>query len=157
MAERKIVKLTATSAGLTIAVTAYTSGDQLGTLLTFSPALSNGTKFRVVNAKFLDAGDVLAATELWLFNSAVTLAADNAAFSVSDADMLTCQGVISWATADVIDAGPNKFAHTLTERSFWGEASSAGVITGALVTRSGNAVFTAVTDITVTLWLEIEN
>lgn len=45
--------------------------------------------------------------EVWLFNQSVTSIADNAAYAVSDAEILTCIGCIPFAT---FDAGNNSFS-----------------------------------------------
>ena len=48
----------------------------------------------------LDKGVQSAALDLYFFKSTVTVAADNAAFTISDADMLHCLGVVNILAAD---------------------------------------------------------
>ncbi len=145
-------RLQTTSAGLTTSVTVYTSGDQLGTIFAFpGAARATGRGGEIVSAVLLDKADVLGACDLYLFRESVTVPADNAAFTISDADMQSFVGVINFATST--DVGAN---HIVTP-----SASSASMplmydcaattLYGALVTRTANAVFAAVTDIWITL------
>lgn len=80
--------ITANSAGLTTASTAYVANDQLGTIITLANAAASSGGFGVITSvRLLDKAKVLGAVELLFFRATVTLAADNAAFDVSDADM----------------------------------------------------------------------
>jgi hypothetical protein len=148
-----VVKLTADSAGLTTAVTAYTDGDVLGELLTIALPVENGARFKIVGANLLDDGDVLDDVDLFLFNASVTPAANNAAHALSDADAAACVAVVRWATADVYD-------HTNCKQMFKSDIdiyadTTDGNLYGVLVTRSGNAVFTAVDDLHLALYVEL--
>lgn len=125
------------SAGLTTATTAYTSGDQLGTILTFANAVrQNGATGIIQSATLMDASAVIGAVDLYLFDRSVTLAADNAAAAFSDADMLFCLGVISFGTP--IGGTGNSIATSVAGLGIMPNATS---LFGALVTRSANAVF----------------
>lgn len=137
------------SAGLTIATTAYTAADQLGTILTFANAVrAPGGTAVVQSAALLDQAAVIGAVDLYLFDRSVTLAADNAAAAFSDADMLFCQGIISFPTP--VGGTGNSLA---TVVSGLGISCSATSLFGALVTRTANAIFGAVNNLAVTLHL----
>jgi hypothetical protein len=126
------------SAGLTTATTAYASGDQLGTILTFTNAVrQTGTTGVIQSATLLDQSQVIGAVDLFLFTQSVTLAADNAAASFSDADMLNCLGIISFPAPTAV-AAVNSIS---TVVSGLGITCAATSLFGALVTRSANAVF----------------
>lgn len=151
-------ELTVTSAGLTIATTAYTSGDQVGTVFTFTPAISQvGMGIDIVGALLLDEGDVLAACDLVLFTGAAapTLAGDNNPFAISDADARNIRGLLTWTTGDVLDIGNNRFGQW---RPTMGPTNPiympTNTLYGALITRSANAVFTAVTDVRISLLIK---
>ena len=93
------------SAGTTITVTptlsvagAYVSGDFVGTsatAMTFADAVRVSGGSGVIESAIIIDGDLQSiACELWLFDTAVTPPNDNAAWTISDADALTCIGVI---------------------------------------------------------------
>lgn len=126
------------SAGLTTATTAYTSGDQLGTILTFANAVrQTGATGIVQSATLMDQSQVMGAVDLFLFDRSVTLAADNAAASFSDADMLFCLGIISFPAPTAV-AAVNSISTVVSGLGIMPNATS---LFGALVTRSANAVF----------------
>jgi hypothetical protein len=135
------------SAGLTTATTAYVTGDQLGTILTFANAVrQTGATGVIQSATLLDQAAVIGAVDLYLFDRSVTLAADNAAAAFSDADMLFCLGIISFAAP--IGGTGNSIA---TAVSGLGIMPSGTSLFGALVTRSGHTFFGAVTNLAVSL------
>ncbi len=86
---------------LTPAITAgaYTAGDVIGGMLTFDvhSAGGGGTIRRVT---LIDVDNEKAAGKLYLFNSAPTSTADNAAFAPSAADMRKLIDVVSISAAD---------------------------------------------------------
>lgn len=147
-----VIKVSADSTALTIAVTAYSSGDVVGGLWTLPLGLPNGSRYKIVGGNLLDDGDVLAACDLFIFRASVTPAADNAAVAMTDADQANCVGVLQWATADVYDMGPNK--HLIaTGKSIHCDTAD-GSLYAVLVTRSGNAVFTANDDLHLVLFID---
>lgn len=144
------------SAGLTTASTAYTSGDQLGTELTFANAArATGQGGIVAGAVLLDKPKVLSATpadvDLLLFTSSITGASDNAAFDDSDTDMGEYVGRIRFYLADWMSMSSN----AVNERQglsipYVCDATS---LFGILVSRTNHTFFGAVTDLRVTLTL----
>jgi hypothetical protein len=104
------VPVRVTSSGLTTATTAYSQGDQMGTIFTIPNAskITGGTG-TILSARVLDKADVITNLRLHFFRASVTLAADNAAFAVSDADMDA--SFIDYVTLDAaVDLGGNRAA-----------------------------------------------
>lgn len=75
-----------TSAGVTTSITAYTSGDQVGTEVTCALSPSNNVHAVVAALTLVDYAKIVGAMELRFFRDTTTPAADNAAASWSDAD-----------------------------------------------------------------------
>lgn len=71
----------------TLSTSAFSSGDQIGPLMTFRDAVLNnaGASF-LLGWEIFDKGQSDAALYLYLYDRKVTLAADNAAFALADAD-----------------------------------------------------------------------
>jgi len=84
-----------------IATGAYTAADQVGALQLLPISGSYGSKLLTVTV--LDRAQQRSALDLFFFDRTVTLAADDAAFTVTDADMAFCIGVVSVLTADYDD------------------------------------------------------
>jgi hypothetical protein len=88
--------------------TAYASGDAVSDAtgnahFTFQRPLRNGTRGEVVAARITSsAGGVATAldAELWLFHTDVAAVADNAAWTLTDAEAVTRIGVVEFPTAD---------------------------------------------------------
>ena len=73
---------------------AYAAGEQMGTVISFLvPEV--GT---ILDVRFHDLDDEGLDKELWLFNSSPTLAADNAAFTIGDADNANVVAVFLFST-----------------------------------------------------------
>ena len=146
-----IRELSAISAGLTTSVTAYTSGDQVGNVFSFPGAVDvAGGRGLIVDAKIIDAADVMGACELCLFSALPVAAADNAPEAFSDADELLSEGRLSFATTDMFDSANNRVINYsgAVSRGF---KCAATTLFATLTTRSANSFFVAVTDLTVIL------
>lgn len=156
----RINTITVPSAGLTIATTAYTSGDVLGSQMQFrlgSLDTRDGGSFgRLHQLMVIDKAKVLAATgvELWLFSTAVTPAADNAAVSFSDADMQSLVGIFALTTLYDTALNTTAVLNPAEERPIW--CGNGGLVYGSLITRSGNSFFGAETDLTVVMSYQAE-
>jgi hypothetical protein len=86
---------------LTVAAT-YVTGDYVGTSaapMTFNSCarVAGGTGL-VTSCMLIDYGSQSVAGELWLFDGSVVPPADSAAWTLSDADMQKCIGIIPFAT-----------------------------------------------------------
>lgn len=146
-----LTKLSATSSGLTTASTAYTPGDQLGTILSWSNAAATSGGFGyITKAALLDKAKVVGAIDIYLFSASVTGAADNAAADFSDSDMDTyCVGVLQMP-APVTNAS-NGFASLDLQSPIKCDATT---LYGMMVTRYGHTFFGATTDLVVKLFIE---
>lgn len=148
---RSLQRIAVQSGGLTTSVTAYTAGDQVGTQFTFADAArASGGTGTIVGATLVDANDIIGAYDLVIFDSSVTLASDNAAFAVSDADALKVVGLIPLAAYDI---GNNRVAqqYNLAVPYLCNGGTS---LYGGLITRAGHTFFAATTDLTVVLYVE---
>lgn len=90
----RVVRLSVTP---TISTTAYASGDVLGGQMTFSNAVRvSGGSGVIQSILVLDRSQAQrAAIDLLFFDRSVTVAADNAAIAMSDADMANCLGLVT--------------------------------------------------------------
>jgi hypothetical protein len=88
---------------------AYTAGDVIAdstsaaTILTFSPVVqAPGTGTVLQHAVIVTSANVATKPdlELWLFDTTITMDNDNAAFTPTDAELLTLVGVVAFPTAD---------------------------------------------------------
>jgi hypothetical protein len=142
------------SAGLTTASTTYAVGDQAGTMLSFtSAATATGGTGMVLSAVLLDKGDVGTDYRLHFFRSNVTLAADNAAFAVSDADMQDWCGEV--VMPSLRDLGANR-ASSLGNIGLGYDTGAGTTLYVAIETRTANAVYAAATDLNLTLTLVLD-
>lgn len=137
------------SSGLTIATTAYLADDQLGAIFQFSSAarVSGGSGI-VRGAVLIDKSGVVGGVDVYLWNQTVTLASDNAANGVSDAQALFCQGIISLPASAV--TANNKILSTSGVGVPFKCSGSANLF-ASLVTRSGHTFFGATNDLVLTL------
>lgn len=153
---KQVRQIVATSTGLTTATTAYTSGDVLGGQLQFRIGDGFGAAYgEVENVVIIDKAAVIGTVELWLFTSAVTPAADNAAVSFSDADMQNLVTVLNCSTGYANAANKVQLLDPAESRPVFTGAS--GILYGSLVTRSGHTFFGAATDLTVVLHFKAHN
>lgn len=148
ISRRDMVRIASNSAGLTIATTTYAAGDQCGTLFTLANAARiTGGSGVITGVRVTDvagAAGVIGAMDVVFFDSTVTLAADNAAFAISDADCLKVIGLVQLAGAFSLTNNRICQAFNL---SIPYACSGGTSLFAALITRSANAVFTAVTDL----------
>jgi hypothetical protein len=131
---------------ITIATTAYTAGDQLGPLFTLANAARvTGGGGVITGVRLLDAGDVIGSCDVVFFDSTVSsLAGDNAAFAISDADALKVVGLVQLAGA--YDLGNNRIAQAFNLAVPY-TLSGGTSLFAVLITRTANAIFAAATDI----------
>jgi hypothetical protein len=141
LARRDLQRIAVGVTGVTTATTAYVAGDQVGTQITLANAarLSGGSG-TIVGATLIDQSDIIGAYDLVIFDSSVTLAADNAAFAISDADSLKIVALIQLAGA--FDLTNNRVAQAYNLAIPYVCSGSTSLF-AALITRSGHAFFTA--------------
>jgi len=130
---------------LTAASTAYSDGDVLDAIMPFVMSTATGI---ILSAVLVDKANIVGAVDAFIFDRSVTLAAVNAADSISDADALFKLGKIEfpYPTAQ----GLNRSAH-IDSLAIPYVANASSTIYLALVTRSAHTFFGAATDINVRL------
>lgn len=137
---RESSTISVASAGLTIATTAYTAGDQMGSIFTLAGAARiSGGGGLITGVKVIDAADVIGPVDVMFFDRSVTLAADNAAFAISDADALFCVGLAQLSGA--FDIGNNRLAQQLPAAIPYN--CNVTSLYAAIITRSGHTFFGA--------------
>lgn len=101
------------SADFVLDTAAYAIGDVLCDLLTIAGAVQTaGDTANLDSIRIVDADDKAAnAFTIVVFDRSVTMAAKNAAWAVSDADMKNALGIWSIAQGDWKDFGGNKVAY----------------------------------------------
>lgn len=146
------LRIAVDSGGLTIATTAYTAGDQVGTQFTLaSAARASGGTGRIASVVLTSAADIIGAYDVVFMRSSITLAADNAAFAISDADANAVLGIVQLAGA--FDIGNNRIAqaHNLAIPY---DCSGGTSLYAALITRASHTFFGAVTDLQLQVFVE---
>ena len=145
---RSSVTVTGMTAGL------YASGDQVGSVITFANCgVSNGKGGRINSMHVLEkTGTQKVGLELWLFHTSPTVAGDNNAHSISDADMANCVGVIT--TGNYYDTALNTLSVKSGVNQLYLTSGSTNLY-GVLVTRS-TPTYGSTTDLIVTLMLDRE-
>ncbi len=94
----------------TIDTAAYATGDRVGSVITIPAALASGRAGQLVGATLVDKAKQKATLELWIFKASPTLVgADNAAFDITDANLLTAAfvGIIDFTAASYADTSSN--------------------------------------------------
>lgn len=153
---KQVRQITASSTGLTTATTAYVSGDVLGGQLQFRIGDGQGAAYgELTQLLVIDRAAVIGTVELWLFSTAVTPAADNAAVSFSDADMQNLVGIFNCATSYTNALNKVSMLDPADARPVFSGAS--GILYGSLVTRSGHTFFGAASDLTVVMHFQAHN
>jgi hypothetical protein len=144
-------RIAVTSAGLTTATTSYTAGDQVGTQFTFANAARvTGGSGVITGVSLVSAQDAIGPMDLIVSRSSMTLAADNAAYAISDADALNVLWLIPLQGA--WDIGNNRLCQAMNLALPY-DCSGTSLF-GGLITRAGHTFFGAVTDLQLTLWVE---
>jgi hypothetical protein len=139
----------------TITAGAYSAKDCVGGLLTFANATRVTGGSAVLNTVLIiDNDDEKAGLELWLFNANPTVAADNAAMTFSDANMLKFIGMVPIPTADYGSLANNGAA---TVRGVGLEFASASTSIYGQLKCTGTPTYTATSDLTVVLAIEYVN
>jgi hypothetical protein len=141
LARRDLQRIAVGVTGVTTATTAYVAGDQVGLPITLANAarLSGGSG-TIVGATLIDQSDIIGAYDLVIFDSSVTLAVDNAAFSITDADSLKIVALIQLAGA--FDLTNNRVAQAYNLAITY-VCSGGTSLYAALITRAGHTFFTA--------------
>jgi hypothetical protein len=148
-----LVRVSVQSAGLTTATTNYTAGDQVGTQFTIAGAAraSGGTGY-IVGVLLVSAADVGGPYDVVFTRASVTLAADNAAYAISDADALNVVGLVQLAGA--YDIGNNRLAQAYNLRIPY-DCSGGTSLYAGIITRSGGFFYGATSDLQLIVFMEL--
>lgn len=138
------------SAGLTTATTAYTAGDQLGSVMTFAGAsFVTGGAGVILDVSITDYSKITGAIELWIFSATPAgIGSDNAAITFTDTT--SCVGTI-YVPAPSQSALSSVATITNVNLTYTCAATSLFVV---MVTQSGHTFFGAATDLKVMLGLQ---
>ena len=132
---------------------AYSAKDVVGGLLTFANAVSvykgSGIIRKVVVKNNAMVADLLMVN---LFSQAPAIIADNGAYDPTDAEMVTCIGVIPIVAADYVLATDNAIAMKLVECPF--VLVSGGTSLFVYVSTVATPSYAAITDFSITLTIE---
>lgn len=153
-ARRDLVRIAVTSGGLTTSATAYTAGDQVGTQFTIAGAArASGGSGTIVGVCLISAADTIGAFDVVFTDSSITLAADNAAYAISDADSLKVVGLAQLAGA--FDIGNNRIAQMFNLAIPYVCSGGTSLYAG-LIAKSAIAAtpFAAATDIQLNVYVE---
>ena len=140
LARRDLARISVGVTGVTTATTAYTAGDQVGTIITIANAARiSGGSGTIVGATLIDQSDIIGAYDVVIFDSSATLATDNAAFAITDADSLKIVALIQLAGA--FDLTNNRIAQSYNLAIPYVCSGSTSLF-AALITRAGHTFFT---------------
>lgn len=108
---------------------AYTAKDQLGDIMSITGAAAiTGGGGLVRGVTLLDKTQAQrAAIDLYFFSASVTLAANNAAFTLSDADAALCVGSLQIASGNYATTMPGTPTNSNAFIPLWTTATSTGV------------------------------
>lgn len=128
----------------------YASGDQIGVLMTV-PVLDPTFGARLVTVSVMDKSKQKSALDLYFFDRSVTVAADQAAASFSDADAVFTLGVVNILAVDYDDNAANSVATVNLSPSLPLTANNRGRNTFMAVVSRGTPTYTGATDLVVSL------
>ena len=151
---RDLQRISVQSGGLTTTAVAYTAGDTVGTQFTVAGAArASGGSGTIVGVQLINASDTIGTMDVIFTDSSITLAADNAAYAISDADALKIVGLVQLAGA--FDIGNNRIAQAFN-LSIPYVCSGGTSLYASLVTRAAIAAtpFTATTDLQLIVYVE---
>lgn len=141
LARRDLQLISVGVTGVTTATTAYTAGDQVGSQITLTNAsrVSGGSGV-IVGVTLIDQSDIIGAYDVVFFSASATLASDNAAFSISDADCLNIIGLVQLNGS--FDIGNNRVAQAYNIAVPY-VCSGGTSLYAALICRVGHTFFTS--------------
>jgi hypothetical protein len=147
-----LTRIAVNSGGLTTATTAYTAGDQVGTEFTLANAARvSGGSGMIRSVVLTSAADIIGAYDVVFTRSSITLAANNAAYAISDTDALAVVGIVQLAGA--LDIGNNRVAAAYNLAVPY-DCSGGTSLFASLITRVGHTFFAAVTDLQLQVFVE---
>jgi hypothetical protein len=153
---KDLVRVTVQSGGLTTTASAYAVGDQVGTQFTIAGcARESGGSGMIVGVALVQGNTIesIGAMDVMFTDSSITLAADNAAYAISDADALKIVGMAQLSGA--YDIGNNRLAQAYNLAIPY-VCSGGTSLYASLITRTAIAAtpFTAATDLQLIVYVE---
>lgn len=137
----------------TVTAGAYSAGDVVGGLLTFDSLTSAGGGVTVRAVRIVDDANQKAAMKLYLFDSNPGAIADNAAFTLTAANLETCTARIEIGAGHYETVGSDAIA-LVQDVSI--SVAGGGAIYGYLVTNGSTPTYGATDDLSITLvcWVD---
>lgn len=152
MVRRPTTRVSVASGGLTTSVTAYSAGDQVGTQFTIAGcARSSGGTGKIKSVLLLSDADIIGAYDVVFSRASMTLASDNAAYAISDADSLNVLPLVQLTGA--FDIGNNRIAQAINLDIPY-DCSGGTSLYAGLITRAGHTFFAAADDLTLIVCVE---
>lgn len=147
-----LFRIAVDSGGLTIATTAYTAGDQVGTQFTLADAARiSGGGGMIRSVILTSAADIIGAYDVVFTRSSITLASDNAAYAISDSDAKAVVGIAQLNGA--FDIGNNRVCQAFNLAIPY-DCSGGTSLYAGLITRAGHTFFAATTDLQLQVYVE---
>lgn len=138
---RDLVMIDVAVTGVTTATTAYVAGDQIGAQITLANAArASGMGGTIVGAVLIDRSDIMGPVDLVFTDSSITLAGDNAAYAISDADSLKLVALVQLSGA--YDLTNNRIAQAYNIAIPYVCAGSTSLYC-SIITRIGHTFFTS--------------
>lgn len=130
-------------------VSAYSSGDRMGTVMTLSPICEKGGDLvSLESILIVDKAGISKAIDIMFFSSSPTIAsADNAALDISDANMALCIGHVSVAAANYVTSASSSIAYLKDVNACMAPASTSIY---ALAVIRATSTYLSTTDLTFT-------
>lgn len=147
-----LVRVSVDTSALTTSTTSYAAGDQVGGMIQLTNvARASGGGGYITGICLIDDADVIGAMDFVVFDASVSCAADNAAFTIADADATHVVGIAQLAGS--YDIGANRVAQNMNMRMPYVCNGTNGLF-GALITRTANSFFTTTSALTLIVYCE---
>jgi len=149
---REPLRIAVASSGLTTATTAYTAGDQVGARFTLANAARVSGGYGIITGvTLISAADIIGSYDVVFTRGSITLAADNAAYAISDAHALEVVALVQLMGG--FDIGNNRLAqaHNLAIPY---DCNGGTSLFAGLITRADHTFFGAATDLQLVVHVE---
>jgi hypothetical protein len=154
VALRNLFRISNASTGLTTSVTSYTVGDQVGAQFALANAARvSGGYGSIAAVSLISAGDFIGAYDVVFTQSSITLASDNAAYAITDADALNIIGMAQLSGA--FDIGNNRLVQANGLKIPY-NCSGGTTLHAGLITRATHSFFAAAGDLQLVVYVERE-
>ena len=139
-----VASATFPSVTFSLDTSAYASGEVLADTQVITDAmLDKNVPMKLESILLLDEDDQGVAFDIYLFDSLVSLGTENGVVSITDANMRSCLGIISVATADWKDLGGSRVANIKNIGLVVKAATDSRDLYVGIVNGTGTPTFTA--------------